>query len=220
MSFRKTYAVFGLGRYGLAVAKELAAGGAEVLGVDSDEDIVNNAAEFLPVCKCADVTDPEVIERLGISDIDVVIVAMAGDLESSVMAVTLCKEAGVRRVIAKCANEMHMRILTRVGADSVVIPESESGVRMAKNLLSSGFVDVAELSRDFSMVEIEILPEWVGRSLSELDLRGKYSMNVAALKHADEVIVDIDPSKPLEKDTRLIVIADTEKLRKWYNKTH
>ena len=91
MHKKKTYAVFGLGKYGTAVAKELVNNGMEVIAVDNDQNIVNDAAAFLPVCKCADVTDPEVIERLGISEIDTVIICMATNLESSVMAITLCK---------------------------------------------------------------------------------------------------------------------------------
>ena len=100
---KKSYAVFGLGRYGLAVATELAEAGADVLAVDESEALVN-AANHLPLCKCADVTDPDVIRELGIANVDVVIIAMANNLEASVMAVTLCKEIGVKTVIAKCAN--------------------------------------------------------------------------------------------------------------------
>ena len=127
---RKTYAVFGLGRYGIAVARELVNNGMEVVAVDADESIVNTAALELPICKCADITDPEVIRQLGISNVDVVIIAMANNLEASVMAVTLCKEIGVETVIAKAANEMHQKILLRVGADKVVFPENESGIRL------------------------------------------------------------------------------------------
>ena len=101
MKTKKTYAVFGLGRYGTAVAKELVENGMEVIAVDAEERIVNDAAAYLPVCKCADVTDAEVILRLGIGSIDTVIVCMASNLEASVMAVTLCKEAGVKNVITE-----------------------------------------------------------------------------------------------------------------------
>ncbi|MBQ7376165.1 MAG: TrkA family potassium uptake protein, partial [Clostridia bacterium] len=92
MKAKKTYAVFGLGRYGIAVAKELVENGREVIAVDNDEKIVNDVAAYLPVCKCADVTDAEVFSRLGIGNIDTVIVCMASNLEASVMAITLCKE--------------------------------------------------------------------------------------------------------------------------------
>ena len=210
----KSYAVFGLGRYGTAVAKELVDNGMEVLAIDLDQKIVNDAAAFLPVCKCSDVTDAEVISRLGIADIDTVIVCMADNLEGSVMAVTLCKEAGVKTVLAKCANEMHQKILLRVGADQVVFPENESGIRLAKNLLSSGFIDMISLSRDVSMVEIDVKNEWIGKNLIELNLRKKYGFNIVAIKQGEDVNVNIRPEQALDGDMKLIVIANTSDLGK------
>ena len=214
MSMKKTYAVFGLGRYGIAVARELVNNGMEVIAVDIDEKIVNAAADELPICKCADITDPDVIHQLGISNADVVIIAMANSLESSVMAVTLCKEIGVKTVIAKSANEMHQKILTRVGADKVVFPENESGIRLAKNLLSSGFVDMVSLAKNVSIIELDVKAEWVGKNLIELNLRKKYSINVVAIRKGQSVSVDIDPHAPLQPDDKLIVIANTERLSK------
>ena len=214
MKAKKTYAVFGLGRYGTAVVRELVENGKEVVAVDADQKIVNNAAAYLPVCKCADVTDAEVISRLGIENIHTVIVCIASDLEASVMAVTLCKEAGVKNVIAKCANEMQRKILLRVGADQVVFPENESGVRLAQNLLSSGFIDMISLSKDVSVIEIDVKDEWCGKNLIELNLRKKYGLNIVAVKKADKVDVNINPEQPLEAETTLIVIANTAKLGK------
>ncbi len=214
MKKSKTYAVFGLGRYGRAVAKELVDNGMEVIAVDEHQNIVSDAAAYLPICKCADVTDAEVIARLGIEEIDTVIICMAGNLEASVMAVTLCKEAGVKKVIAKCANEMHQKILLRVGADEVVFPENESGVRLAKNLLSSGFIDLISLSKDVSMIEIDVREEWIGKNLIELNLRKKYGFNIVATKKDGNVNVNINPEQALDATTTLIVIANTSKLRK------
>ena len=214
MSLKKSYAVFGLGRYGLAVARELVAGGADVLAIDSSEAIVNSLSAEIPLCKCADVTDPDVLRQLDIGNVDVVIVAIAGSLEATVMATMLCKELGVETVIAKCSNEMHQKILSRVGADQVVFPESESGSRLAKNLLSAGFVDLLELARDVSMVEIRVQPEWVGKNLLELNLRRKYGINVVAIRMNGEVIINIDPEKPLSKEARLLVIGNPARLGK------
>ena len=190
MGINQSYAVFGLGRYGIAVAKELVRHGAEVLAVDSDEELVNAAIAEIPYCKCADITEPEVIKQLGIANIDVVIIAMASSLEASVMATMLCKEIGVKTVIAKC----------------------ESGIRLAKNLLSSGFVDIMDLSNDVSMVELAVKPEWEGKNLIELNLRKKYSINVVAVIEDKNVRINIDPEKPLLRSMRLIVIADRSKL--------
>ena len=214
MSLNKSYAVFGLGRYGLAVAKELVGNGADVLAVDSNESIVNSVIADIPYCKCADVTDIEVVKQLGIANMDVVIIAMASSLEASVMAVMLCKELGVKTVIAKCSNETHRKILSKVGADKVVLPESESGMRLAKNLLSSGLVDVIELSNDISLIDLDIKDEWVGKSLAELNLRKKYGINVIAIRQENGLQIKIDPSMILQKDMNLVVIINTSKINK------
>lgn len=214
MSINKTYAVFGLGRYGVSVAKELVNNGAEVIAVDEKESIVNAVSNELPICKCADTTDLEVLKRLGIANVDVVIVAMAGNIESSVMTVMQCKELGVPNVIAKCSNEMHYKILTKVGADKVVFPEKESGIRMAKNLLSSGFVDMIELSKDVSMVELDVKKEWEGKTLLELNFRKKYVLNVIAVKENDTININIDPNMPLNVNMKLIVVGNISKISK------
>lgn len=212
---KKTYAIFGLGRYGMAVARELSRSGMDVIAVDKDERAVSEAATFLPVCKCADVTDKEVIEKLDIANADTVIICMAGNLEAAVMAVALCKEAGVEKIIAKCSSEMHRKILTRVGADKVVFPEDESGTRLAKNMLSSGFIDMIALSSDVSIVEIEVKDEWAGKDLIELDLRKRYGFNIVAIRRGDRVNVNVDPESPLDKSQTLVVIANTQRLAKF-----
>ena len=211
---KKTYAVLGLGRYGTAVAKELVKNGADVIAVDKNEQIVQDSSVYLPICKCADITDPEVISELGISNADVVIVAMASSLEGSILAITLCKEAGVKTVIAKCANETHRKILKRVGADMVVFPENESGTRLAKNLLTSGFTDILTLSDDLSLVELTARDEWVGKSLKELNLRKKYTVNVVAFRKNGKITAPVNPEELLDKDTEIIAIVNTTKLSK------
>ena len=214
MSMNRTYAVLGLGRYGMAIAKELVNNGAEVLAVDMDEELVNDASIDIPFCKCADITDAEVIEQLGIGNIDVAVIATANNLEASVMATLLCKEAGVKTVIAKCADEMQKKILSKVGADQVVFPESESGTRLARNLISSGFMDLIDLSDDVSMVELNVRPEWNGKNLLQLNLRKKYGINVVAVCQGENVNINIDPEKPLDATMKLIVIAHTSELNK------
>lgn len=214
MSINKSYAVFGLGKYGIAVATELVNNGADVLAVDIDEDIVNSAVADIPFCRCADITDPEVIKQLGISNVDVVIIAMANNLEASVMSAILCKEAGVKMVIAKCADEMHGKILCKVGADKVVYPESESGVRLAKNLVSAGVVDIIDLSEDISVIEIPVQEKWVGKTLIELDLRKKYAFNIIAIRNGEDIIVNVDPNVQLSNEMQLVVIINKTNINK------
>ena len=212
MSISKSYAVFGLGRYGKAVAEELVKNGAEVLAVDKNEVLVNNAVETIPFCRCADVTDAAVIKQLGISNMDVVVISMATNLEASVMSTMLCKEAGVKTVIAKCGNEMECKILSKIGADQVIFPEKESGVRLAKKLVNFGLVDLVELSKDASLFELKVRPEWVGKSLIELNLRKKYGFNVVAIFENEEVNTYIAPDRPLDGSMRLIAIGNPAKL--------
>ena len=214
MSNKKTYAVLGLGRYGKAVAKELALNGADVIGVDIDESAVEEAAAYLPICKGADASDPEVMAALGIKNADVVVIAMAGKFEASIMIAMLCKDSGVKTVIAKCKNEKHAEILEKIGVDKTVFPEKESGIRLAKNMLSSGFIDMAELAEGISVVELNIRQEWKDKSLKELKLREKYGINVIAVIKGGEVNTLVDPSMPISSFDKLIVIAETEKLGK------
>lgn len=214
MKKKKTYAVFGLGRYGISVAKELVSNGMEVLAVDIDESKVNEAINEVPLCKCADITDIEVIKQLGISNIDTVIIAMGHNLEASVMAVMLCKEVGVKTVIVKCANEMYQKILLKVGADQAVIPEKESGKRLAKNLISAGFADIMELSNDIAILEIDIKEEWKNKTLLELNLRKKYGTNVIAIRKNQKLEIDIDPNLELKEDMKLVVLTSKAKIKK------
>lgn len=215
MNFQnKSYAIFGLGRYGLAVATELVNSGAEVLAVDINEAAVNAASTEIPRCQCADITDPAAIKQLGIANMDVVVIAMANHFEESILAVMLCKEIGVPNVIVKCSTEMNRRILLKVGADKVVFPEQDSGTRLAKNLISSGFIDMFELSGEIALVELAARPEWCGKSLIELDLRRKHSLNIVAIKQHEKVIINIDPKEKLTNDMQLFVIANKSKLKK------
>ena len=128
------------------------------------------------------------------------------------MTIALCKELGVKTVIAKCGSELQKKIYLRVGADKVVFPEKESGSRLAKNLLSAGFVDMIELSKQISLVELAVRPEWVGKTLAELNLRKKYGMNVVALRQNENLEINVDPMLPLGQEMMLVVIANTEKL--------
>lgn len=203
----KSYAVFGLGRYGRAVVKELLNNGAEVLAVDQDRRIVDELVGEIPVCKCADITEPGVIEQLGISDIDVVVISMAKSFEASIMATMLCKEASVRKVIVKCSDESQCKVMKKIGADEVILPETESGTRLAKNILSSGFIDIADITDNISILEIDIKSEWLGKTLRELDLRKKHNINIIAFKNNNDVVF-ANPDIVIEDSMKMIVMTD------------
>lgn len=211
---KKGYGVLGLGRFGTSVAVNLAKAGVEVLAVDMDEANVHEVADLVTYAVQGDISDPEILESLGIGNLDAIVVAIAENMEASVMATILAKEQGVPYVISKAQNEMHGKILEKVGADSVIYPEKEMGARVARNLTVGNFIDLFELSSKVSMVEMLIKPEWIGRTLVELDLRGQYGVNVVAVKRDGELDVTPKPMEPLSNDMHLLLTGYNQDLQK------
>lgn len=210
----KTFAVLGLGKFGSSVAEALTKAGAEVLAVDTDEEIVNNIAPNVTHAVRADVCDMEVLKSLGISNMDGVVVAITGSLDASIMATIMAKELGVPYILAKANNAIHTKILEKVGATRVIVPEKESGIRMAYQLIAKNFLDIIPLSEKVSMVELSVKPEWVGKSLRQLNFRQKASANVVAMKQGEEVVVTMDPDKPLTEDMILWVTTEKKNMEK------
>lgn len=211
---KKSFAVLGLGKFGMSVAKELSRAGAEVLAVDIDKEAVHEVADMVMCAMCADVCETEVLESLGLSNMDGVIVAITGDLNASVMATIFAKEAGVPFVLAKAEDEIHTKILKKLGADKVIIPERESGLRTARNIISHDIVDFIELSPNICMIEEEVNELWIGKTLRDLDWRQTHKMNVVALRKGEEVIAHVSPDVPLERGMHLIGIVDRKDLPK------
>lgn len=210
---RRQFAVLGLGKFGKSVALTLANAGYEVIAVDDDEERVNEIADYVTYAIKADVTEHGVLENIGIKNVDAVVVAMALDLGTSVMTTIRAKEVGAKYVLAKASDTMHGNILKKVGADEVIYPEKAMGARVAKKLISNNFLDLYELSKTFSMVEIKVPQQWAGKSLIELDLRKK-GINVIGLIEGDKVTVNVDPVMPLPFDETLIIVAENELLSK------
>lgn len=217
---KKQYAVFGLGKFGLSVANTLAAAGCEVMVVDSDMELIREVADDFTCAVQADVTEPRAMMELGLSNIDVAVVGLSENMEASILATILAKEAGVPYVMAKALSQMQGTILKKVGADDVVFPERDFGVHVAQNLLSGGFVDYFSLSDNFSMAELRIPSQWDGKSLQELDLRSRYRVNIIAVKREKEIKVMVQPEDKLIKGQLLIAIGenkDIERLTKLEN---
>ena len=206
----KQYAVIGLGKFGYAVAQTLSQAGKQVLAVDKDQELVQEIAE--------DVTDSRVFESLGISNMDVVIIGISEDMESSILATLQAKEAGVPLVIAKGMNQMHAKILKKIGADRVVMAEIETGIRLGKNLISGGFQDFFMLSDSFSMVELAVPDSWINHNLEELNLRKKYEINVIAIKKGETICVNIHPEENLCMGEILILAGENKALAKLMKK--
>ncbi|MBR5897316.1 MAG: TrkA family potassium uptake protein [Lachnospiraceae bacterium] len=213
----KSIAVLGLGKYGISLAKNLYNMGADVLVVDNDPDSLKEMAGCCTAAIQADLEIEEEILALDLKNMDIVVVAMAGNLSASILVVTVAKEKGVPLVVAKSSGERMSSILKKIGADKVIIPEESSGFQSARILLSDTLLDYFKVDDNLSMIEMRPEEKWVGHSLINLNLRKKHNMNVVAIKSAAGNWHMIDPSKPLPAECRLLIVIDAESLAK-YNK--
>lgn len=209
---RKQYAVFGLGSFGESVAVALQELGCEVVVVDNHMERIEDISPYVSYAVQADIEDPEVIRSLGARNLDGVVVAVADDMEASIMATLVSKEIGVPYVLAKAKNELHAKVLKKIGADSIIFPEKEIGQSVARNLVSGEFVDWISLSPDYSITEIQVPEKWIGKSLSEIDVRRTKDVNVVGVRIGEKIQVTIDPEEPLQKEMMLIMIGSNEAL--------
>lgn len=208
----KSIAVFGIGRFGKSLALRLADMGVDVMVVDNNPEDIEKIADKVTYAIEANLTDADAIQALGLDDIDTVVVAMGSDLQASIMSVMVAKEMGVPYVMAKASDERMGAILTKVGADKIIYPEEESGFRTARVLASESFIDYFDIAGTLCVLEMKPKPEWIGKNLIELNLRGNYKMNVIAIKDKRGTSSSIDPNKPLDADAELFVVVDKKDL--------
>lgn len=211
---KKSVAVLGLGKFGSSVARALMQGGAEVLAVDKEEEPVREIAGDVTCAVCADISDKEAMNSIGLEDMDAVVISTAEHLDASVMALMLAKEIGVPYILAKADGGLRGEILKKVGADEIVYPEEEMGVRVANNLLGGSMKDLFDLSADTSIVKVPVRREWIGKSLAEINFREKYRINVIAVEGDSGVDGAPNPSTPLQSNDSLVLIGRKKYLEK------
>lgn len=210
----KSFAVLGMGKFGVSVAHELYEAGADVLAVDRNKERLQSVAQYATYAVAADIEDAEAVDSLGLSNMDGVVIAVTENLNASILATIYAKEAGVPYVIAKAKDETHIKILKKLGADMTVLPEYESGIRIARHLATGNILNFVELSADIRMVEISIREEWAGRSLKELDLRKREHINVIAIRKGEVISTDLDPDQPLERENSMLITVDKKVLNR------
>lgn len=210
----KQFAVIGLGRFGSSIAKTLYNLGYDVLGIDKDEENIQSMADYMTHAVAADATDENTVKSLGLRNFDVVIVSIGQDIQSSILVTLILKELGVKHVIAKAQNELHGKVLYKIGADRVVFPERDMGMRVAHNIVSSNILDYIELSPDFSILEIAAVPEWFNKSLEQLKLRAHYGINVMAIKHNSHINISPGADDIIKEDDVLVVVGANDKIKK------
>lgn len=211
---KKEYIVIGLGQFGMSIAKTLMQNDCEVLALDVNEEKTRAVADTVTCAVTGNVMDPELVPGLGIRNFDGAVVAIGEDMEASIMATMVVSELGVPHILAKAQSELHAKILRKVGADRVVLPETEVGIRYANNLVHGNFFDAVELSPDISIMEINVRREWEGKSLKQLNMRAKYKINVIGIKNEDGFEVNPDADDPLLANSQLVAIGRNEVLNR------
>lgn len=208
----KQFAVVGLGRFGYSVAVTLARYGHEVLAVDSDDTKVQAVAEHVTHAVQADATSEDTMRALGIKNFDTVIVGIGQNIQANILATVIIKEMGVRWVVSKAQNELHGKVLAKTGADQVVYPEQDMGVRLATNLVSNNILEYIALSPDYGIVELSAAQKFWHRSLGDLDFRARYELNVIALRRSEEMLIAPGAQTMIKPMDILVIVGSTQNI--------
>lgn len=189
---KKQFLVIGLGRFGMSLIKTLIQHKHEVLAVDKDVELVEDASHIATHAIQADCTDEDALHELGVKNFNHAIVAIGEDTHSSLLVTLLLKELGVKKVTAKAKSAIHGKMLEKLGADQVIYPERDMGIRLGKQLSSGNLIDYIELSPDYNLVEMKAPPAMDGKTLQQLNIRAKYGCNIIAIKHGE--MINMTPS--------------------------
>ena len=207
----KRVVVVGLGIFGFNIAKDLFENGFEVVAIDKNKEVINQIREFSTKAILADATDRELLEMIGIQPDDTVIVSFGEDLAASTLLTLHLKEMKVKNIIAKAPNEDHKRILEKVGASEVIIPEKEMASRVAKGLISPNVLDYLPVSEDFTICEVAPPASFLGKTIADLRLRGKYHIEVIAIRDVLSDKVQLVPRADFViKDSDILIVIGRE----------
>lgn len=212
MENKLQFFVAGLGRFGKSVAVSLDHMGYDVMAMDIDEAVVQDLSGSLGYVVCADAADEKNLSAIGAGNADVAVVSI-GDLSANLMTTLILKDMGVKKIVVKALDELHGKMLQKIGADKVVYSEKEMGVRVAHNLISPGIVDYIEMDDDLTILSIRLPAAWIGKSLIDLNVRQKYHITVVAIKRHNKMTVNPRPDMVMEQDDMLIILGDSESVR-------
>lgn len=216
----KQFIIIGIGKFGESIATNLYKMGHDVLAVDIDEERVQHIANKVTHAVQADATEEGTLEALGVKHFDGAVVTIGESVQASILITLLCKELGIRHVLAKAQNELHAKVLYKIGADRVVFPERDMGLRVAHSLVSTSFLDYIELTPDYSIVELKAAKDWQGKSLKDLNIRAKYGINIMAIKQDDKVVVSPAADDVIQRDDVLVVIGKAEEINRFQENSY
>ncbi|MFW6238132.1 MAG: potassium channel family protein [Halanaerobiales bacterium] len=208
----KQFVVVGLGRFGVSLARSLSDNGHNVLAIDTDAERVQNIANSVTHAVEADATDEKALKTLGVRNFDVAVVSIGNNIHANILSTLILKELGVPYVIVKAQDNLHGKVLTKVGADRVVYPERDMGVRIAHNLISSNVLDYIEFAPDYSIVEIAASANMIGKTLAELEFRNRYDVNIMAIKRGQNINISPGASDKILEGDILIVMGKNKNL--------
>ncbi|NLI22081.1 MAG: TrkA family potassium uptake protein [Clostridiales bacterium] len=203
----RQYLVLGLGRFGESLAKTLYKEGHEVLAVDADPELVDGIAPYVTQAVQIDATDEGALESLGVRNFDAAIVSIGQNMRDSILVCVLLKELGVPYLIAKATDDLHGKVLRKIGVDRVIFPERDMGIRLAKSLLTPNVLEQIELSDDYQLVEIILPMKWVGDTIIGVDVRRKYGISILAIHRGGEFVVSPSPDLMFETGDILLVLG-------------
>lgn len=211
MQKERQFAVLGLGRFGQSLAYTLYENGCNVLACDNNYETIQEFSNCATHVVQADITDETVMDSLGLGNYDVVVIAIGSDMNSCIMATLIAKERGAKYVIVRAKNLLQKKIFEKIGADRVILPEREMGIKLATNLITTNLMDYINLSEEYSLVEIEPLEEWIGHTVYKLDIRAKFGLNVIGIKRKKKMIIMPGINeKILENDVLIVVGLNTD----------
>lgn len=209
---KQNFAIIGLGRFGGSLCQTLIESGQEVLAVDKDEDRINEYMNIATHAVVANAIDEMTLRSLGLRNFDHVIIAIGEDIQASILVTLMAKEMGVPNVTAKAQNEYHAKVLYKIGADRVVHPERDMGIKVAHNLVSKNILDYLELSDEYSLAEIKVTnPKFFDKNLMELNFRQKFGLNIVAIRRGERLIISpLAEELVLKNDCLLLIGADED----------
>ncbi|MDY4139890.1 MAG: TrkA family potassium uptake protein [Eubacteriales bacterium] len=205
-SSKKQFLVLGLGRFGGSLARSLCKMGHEVLAVDMDGETVEDIAPYVTQAVQANATDEEALQTMGVNNFDVAVVGI-GAVRDSILVTVLCKEAGVPYVLAKAVDDLHAKVLRKVGADRVVFPERDMGARVAKSLVTPSILDMMELADNYQIAEVMTPSSWCGRTLVDVNVRRNYGLSVLAIHRGKDFFASPGADTMLREGDVLLVLG-------------
>lgn len=213
---KKTILLIGIGRFGLHIAKKLQELGHEVMAIDVNEEMINQAVPYVTDAQIGNSTNEEFLKSLGINNFDLCIVTISNDFQSSLETTSLLKELGAKKVVSRAERDGQAKFLLRNGADEIVYPEKQLASWMAIKYSADHILDYIEIDNEHAIFEVSVPKDWIGKTIGEIDIRKKYGINILGIKDGKKLNVNVTPSQILSSELSLLVIGDYKKLMKCF----